>query len=381
MSETKYISVIHVPTDKIVTAFKFEHDATWVGREKDELIATANYCEPGYKVKMIFVKSFIKGNGKYVHAYFRSAPNQVGLIENLSGESNNHKKAKENVYEGIFSGEIKINGEVLDKQKIDDIYIEYRTSKNGYVIPDVLIKFKEEHIKYGYGIFIEVQLSKQNDEETLIRTYFRVIEGFSGTWLWKDNFDKDMNLLDNDLKIKSHRELLSELNENIENNFINRINNYGKIIDKKIDDGKMELWNTLISYIGSFRKEVKNISYNKTIELISIKNEIQKLYELKNDINLNYIKQDLNEIKIKYFNEFKKEVNNEFINSWADAKLKCKLEFKKVLDENSHRFNRHCPICNKLMKIGKTMGGYNWYCPDFPKCNGLIKDVNFKDEG
>jgi hypothetical protein len=41
------------------------------------------------------------------------------------------------------------DGEVIDKNIIEDIYIEYRTAKSGYVIPDVLIKFKEKHIKYG----------------------------------------------------------------------------------------------------------------------------------------------------------------------------------------------------------------------------------------
>jgi len=56
MSEAKYISVIHAITDEIVTAFKLENDATWVGKEKDELIATANYCESGQKIKMIFIK-------------------------------------------------------------------------------------------------------------------------------------------------------------------------------------------------------------------------------------------------------------------------------------------------------------------------------------
>ncbi len=56
MSEAKYISVIHAITDEIVTAFKLENDATWVGKEKDELIATANYCESGQKIKMILLK-------------------------------------------------------------------------------------------------------------------------------------------------------------------------------------------------------------------------------------------------------------------------------------------------------------------------------------
>ena len=180
MNDTKYLSVVHTQTKKIVTAFQFENDATWIGKEKDELIATANYCEIGQEVKMIFVKSYKKNDGKFIHPYFRSAPNQTSLKNNMSGESDEHRMSKQNIYDGIYSGNIKINGQPIDKEKVDDIYIEYRTSKSGYVIPDVLIKFKEEDIKYGLGIFIEIQLSKQYQEETLIRTYSRVIEGFSG---------------------------------------------------------------------------------------------------------------------------------------------------------------------------------------------------------
>jgi len=56
MSEAKYISVIHAITDEIVTAFKLENDATWVGKEKDELIATANYCESGQKLRWFLLK-------------------------------------------------------------------------------------------------------------------------------------------------------------------------------------------------------------------------------------------------------------------------------------------------------------------------------------
>ena len=136
MSDAKYISVVHIPTDNIVTAFKFENDATWIGKEKDELIATANYCEQGQRIKMIFVQKYEKKDGKIIASYFRASPGQPKPITNLSGESSDHRKAKQNIYDGIYSGEIKINSEVLNKSIIDDIYIEYRQSKRGSIIPD-----------------------------------------------------------------------------------------------------------------------------------------------------------------------------------------------------------------------------------------------------
>jgi len=375
MSEGKYISVIHVSSDNIVTAFKLENDATWIGKEKDELIATANYCEPGEKVKMIFVKSFTKSNGKFIHAYFRSAPNENGINKNMSGESNEHKKAKETIYDGIYSGEIKINGETIDKDVIDDIYIEYRTSKNGYVIPDVLIKFKKENLKYGYGIFIEIQLSKQYKEETLIRTYSRVIEGFSGIWLWKEDFDKDYNLIKKDLKIKSHKQLLSELDNNIENNFIKRINEYGDIIDKKLINFKKDIWNYFDSTYKSFQIEATDFSRDEINKFEIENNKFKELKKLADDLDECFYKTNAN----KLTENINKSVNDGLLFLEESIKNKSNEIINNSINCNIEKINKMCPICEKPMNIGKTMGGYNWYCSDFPRCNGLIKQVKFNE--
>ena len=376
MVETKYISVIHVLTDKIITAFKLENDATWVGKEKDELIATANYCEPGQKVKMIFVKSYTKTNGKFVYAYFRSAPNQEGLKENLSGESNAHKNAKQNVYDGIYSGEIKINGSCLDKSKIDDIYIEYRTAKSGYIIPDILIKFKEEDKKYGYGIFIEIQLSKQYSEETLIRTYSRVIEGFSGIWLWENDFDSDYKLINKNLEIKGHRQLLSGLDEEIENNFIKRINEYGNIIDKKLINFKKEIWNYFDSIYKTFQLETKEYTENEVNKLQIENQKLKELKKLANELDDVFYKTNAKNLT----ENINKAVGDGLVFLEQSIKNKSNEIIKNNLDQTINKINRMCPNCNKPMKIGKAMSGYNWYCQDFPlRCDGLIKDVNFNE--
>jgi len=376
MVESKYISVIHIPTDKIVTAFKLENDATWIGKEKDELIATANYCEPGKKVKMIFVKSYTKKDGKFIHPYFRSASNQIGLKENMSRESNKHKKCKENVYEGIYSGEIKINGEEINKSDVDDIYIEYRTSKDGYVIPDVLIKFKKEHIKYGLGIFIEIQLSKQYEKETIDRTYSRVIEGFSGIWLWENDFDEKCGLIKKDLEIKSHKKLLSELNEKLESDFINRINNYGNIIDKKLVDFKKEIWGYFNSAFKTFQIESESFSNDKINKMEIENKKLKELKELADTLDDVFYKTNAKELT----NNINKAVNEGLIFLHKSIKEKNNELLKECIDENIKRINRLCPKCGKPMKIGKAMSGYNWYCSDFPlKCDGLIKDVNFNE--
>jgi len=368
MGEAKYISVIHTITNKLVTAFKLENDATWIGKEKDELIATANYCEPGQKIKMIFVKSYKRNDDKFIHPYFRSAPNQAKLKNNMSGESNEHKISKQKIYDGIYSGEIKINGEPINKEKVDDIYIEYRTARTGYVIPDVLIKFKEEDIKYGLGIFIEIQLSKQYEEETLVRTYSRVVDGFSGIWIWKDDLDKEYNLIDRDLKIKSHRQLLSELDKEIENKFIERINKYGNIIDKKLANFRKEIWNYFDSCYKSFQMESKRFSQNEINKLEVENKKLEELRELSEQLDLNSWKKSSID-----FEEFTENMLN-------NGKIKLENSLKNLIKEQVNKLEQKCPKCNKPMKIGKAMSGYNWYCEDFPlRCDGLIKEVGFNE--
>ncbi len=102
----KYRSVIHAKTGNNITAFILENDATWVGREKEIFYATPLYCEKDQKIKMIFVKTYRKKNNTVVSAYFRKKKGEQNLRTNISGESDEHKIAKQNIYEGIYSGKI-----------------------------------------------------------------------------------------------------------------------------------------------------------------------------------------------------------------------------------------------------------------------------------
>ena len=38
----KHLNVVHKPSNKIVSIFQFTNDATWIGRERDQLIALEN---------------------------------------------------------------------------------------------------------------------------------------------------------------------------------------------------------------------------------------------------------------------------------------------------------------------------------------------------
>ncbi len=294
MSETKYRSVIHVSTNQIVTAFKFENDATWVGRSREELISTPTYCDPSQKVRMIFVQSYTKNNRKSVLAYFRKKKGEPSLSHNISGESNDHKNAKENIYEGVYSGNITIDGSMLNISKIKDIFMEYRIGVDGYVIPDVIILFKESHPKYGLGIFFEIQFSNQPSHTTDKRSYHRVIEGFSGAWLCKSDFNKSMEFIHSNINIKSHKSLLIELEELKENDFIRKINKYGEIIDNKLlgidkifldklhklDNISLKIYNNYSERLSAGSLELSNnISKNK-IDMEDISRDLNKSYGL-----------------------------------------------------------------------------------------------------
>lgn len=232
---SRYDRVIHEPTGEYVSAFQFENIANWIGKDKDILLATPTYTyELNPRVEMIRVKPYFRKNGKKIHTHFKRKTNQPKLKPNFSGESDEHKKCKWNIYDGLLNGNITINKEKLREEDIEDIYMEYRTHGGSYIITDVLVKFKERHPKYGLGIFVEIQLSGQTIQLTNIRTYQRVIEGFSGVWLYGSDFDSNCEPNKNNLEVESHFDLLKELNDKEENEFISKINKYGEVIDDKL---------------------------------------------------------------------------------------------------------------------------------------------------
>ena len=422
MKEGKYNSVIHGETKKIVTAFMLENDATWVGKEKETFYATTLYCKENQKIKMIFVKTYKKQSGKIVTCYFRKKAGEQNLKTNISGESDKHKLAKENIYEGIYSGNVKINGKQLNKEKIKNIYIEYRTVESSYVIPDIVVEFKKEDSVYGNGFVIEIQLSNQTEDKTIERNYDRLIRGFSVVWLWKSDFDNDMNFVNNNIKINPYKLSLKNINDIKEKEFLNKINRYGEVVDEKIIQLKNEANKIFIKNINDINKEIekiKNEILNHKIkteegdllikEYISdhkkfIENkkeyligEIKKCNEQKIFVNTNDLKNEIEEKLKKKINSFiykNKENISEIIEKYKDERIKEKIteEFEKKIDEEIFNVlnkiplkkiaeeikekclpKKFCPKCNKEMKIGKTISNdFKWYCENFPYCGGVI---------
>jgi hypothetical protein len=414
MSGTKYLSVIHVQTKKRVTAFQFEYDATWIGRDKEEIIATPLYCNLNEIIKMVFVKTYKKESGKKVTGYFRAMPGQPNPKNEIAGESYGHKKAKENLYSGLSSGEITINGEPLDLKLVKNIFLEYRTSKEEFIIPDLIVLFNDVHPKYGLGIFFEIQLSEQTEERTIERDYRRVIEGFSGTWLWNYNFDNEWKLSSNDIEIESHKKLLFDLESIKENNFIKKINRYGEIIDNKIIgfkeeinlyclneinncnksslflksqvDNAIDVCNDNLLSINESSNKIINEKINPAIrkcitKINNIKINLDDSYKRWSKLNIEDIGKDIEEKLYKIYEEKLERFYREISDVSKNTKLDLENDSNKIIN-NIKNIDikklitiKKCPKCGKRMKIGEAMNGYNWYCEDSPYCEGIILEA------
>jgi len=260
------IFAIHKKTGKEVSAEKVISDSSWIGTQKDEWICPEHFIHTPKierinkginEVKMCFVNS----TDRRVH--FRRITEGIQLLEDVS-ESYEHKTAKEKIYELLWDKEIKflINDEIksLDDFNNYDIFIEERIGFSGK-IADVLIRFNEKDSILGKGIVFEIQFSKQSDDHTTERTWARVLDGYTVVWLWENDFDNDMNLLNKTIKVKSYNNILEEYKKYNEEDLIFRIKEYSLKIDDKIKDLKScnDLFKQEIEFKKrQYRDELKN---------------------------------------------------------------------------------------------------------------------------
>lgn len=186
------LKAIHKENGKIVSAFQIIKDLSWVGKEREKFIAPTyeigNLLELKKKgideVEVCFVKEHYRNKGKeYVSPHFRIITE--GAVENPENESEEHKLAKETIYQKVIENEIILinfnNQKISSFGDILDVSIE---KKVGIKQADVLVDFKEHHPVLGRGIAFEVQISPQNEEMTYERSYERSAQGYSIVWIW-----------------------------------------------------------------------------------------------------------------------------------------------------------------------------------------------------
>lgn len=358
----------------------------------------------------------IDGHNKVIRrSCFSKYPNSPADTD-TDGESELHKTLKNFIIERIIEDDIEFvysssgNKNTIKISELDaDIYqhrLDERSIQSSFKTrADILIPLKARNELFGNGIILEIQLSNQNDTETEKRTIQRGIQGYSVAWIFKDDFyikDDCIFLKKNYIELRSFKEIVSELaDKKIEKQVETQLG----LIEQKIDELE-EIKQDASDFVKQLDDKLSHY-YNKGIEC-NMEKIIAKISDKKIELE-NFVKQEISK-EIEGFDiyvensvqEALRKKSNEYENQIADLIMKCSEDKIKQIIEKQFILNLNkqvikyiennldkiynlkadkkiCPICNKEMKIGKTMcGDINWYCEDYPKCNGLIKrgDIN-----
>jgi len=356
------LKAVYKKTGEIVSAFKLEFDATWIGKEKEEWLAPRylilDYQEKG-DCKVFYKHSHERDlNGERIRVrshFFHESDRNIFLGNN---ESLEHKRAKEGIYESICNGDIKIDGKPI-LPLIKDIEFEEPISHSKRSkIADVLAIFKEWHPVYGKGIVFEVQFSNQIAEITEDRTFNRLSEGYSVCWLWDGDFEGNkLKLLNYDktphkIEIIPYTKAIELYQSKIEDKYIQKINAAGLLLDKKLtllNDKYKDFQNDLANkssevievIINGFRLELGEISSHIKEKIDTVKELIKK--EKESDINYLF-KKAIAELQIELKDNLKKELLQGY--NWQNLQQRIILELKdnigneikeKILGESKER--------------------------------------------
>jgi len=381
---------IHKETGQLIPSYKLESDLTWINKQKDEWLLPdseiSNLIEArknGFNLACSFIKSFTRTEDNVpVQCHFRRLDDRVITISE-SGESEEHLLAKEKIYYKILNNELSFN--IGGKNYLGSNLPKFNLFIEGGIggkRADVLLIFEKEDIILGKGIVIEVQLSRQTLERTNERSFDRAIQGYSICWLFDNEFNSS-GLINTSLNIKPFREVLSELEEIKNNEFLNRIAFISESIDKKIKEIKI-------------KEESANCIINQFEKIIS-----EKFLEVKNNYNIeikNYTSNLKDKIKEEIhsdLNLFEKNINIKANKNVVDAEQKISEQnkiieekYKKAIDNMllliNEKINRSGDDLIKKGQIfleNKLKNNLNWIEP-FIKDNiqSILKEENIKLE-
>jgi len=335
---------------------------------------------------------------------------------NSEGESELHKTIKNFIIERIIEDDILFlyssadNKNTIKISELDaDIYqhrLDERTIQSSFKTrADILIPLKNRNELFGNGIILEIQLSNQDDKELERRTIQRGLQGYSVAWLSKDNFyikDGCIFLKNNYIELRSFKWIISELtNKNIKKQVetelglieqkiyeLKEIKEDASLFIKQLDDKLLHYYNRGIE--SDIEKIISKITDKKTELESFVKQKISMEIDdfdiyIENSVE-NALREKANESEDKILDLITKCSENkikQIIEKQFESNLNKKV--KEYVEKNLDKIYESkidvnlCPICNKQMKIGKTMSGdINWYCKDYPYCNGIIKsgDIN-----
>ncbi len=315
MTDFKHFKVLHKPSNKIVSIFQFTKDATWKGKEREELIAIpADTPKEVKEIEMCFTHEFKRYKGtekeQYINAFFKRKPGQPETLSEKrgGGESEAHKLAKNEVYEKLYNGELTINGKTIYELGAKDLTIsEEEYSDTGHSIADTFIhfgKYPNHHPLYNLGIDIEIQYSHQNEFRTKERTLSRLRDGWSPIWLWKEDFDENGKLKIKNLEVIPREKQLKELNEEEYECSVKKMNELGILIDDKIKLGKDEIIEYMINY--------KKLSNNLKEEIKELSNNLKNKVEQETESQITNLTKKTEELREEFLSKIKEEYSKCF---------------------------------------------------------------------
>lgn len=309
-------------------------------------------------------------------------PNKTELGINTIPESKEHKLAKNWIYNAGKRGEInfifstvsrpfdysnKINLKEL-KVAFDKIYIEVpiRTGRRKQRA-DIVIPFTEFHNLLGVGIVIEIQFSKQTDEEKEERTINWALKGYSICWIKFDDFenidDNFIELRDANLNIEIGAKTIKHYSEKRENDFRLRLQEFYRASYEKINEFNNSL--------NNLKAEIDNYSAQKIIETSE---SIKKLKESLQSREANLIN-NLSKVENNPLGEMFEVYKIKLTEHFSALENELNTNWKNKMQELNYPFViKTCPMCNHgIMYLKTTKTGKKCYgCSAYPSCKHTI---------
>lgn len=360
---------INKTTGRLVSAFEVHKNGSYQDLNKGEWIAPLDSIhnwdeieEEDSYVHYVSEKRYTNWRGTNVACspYFAIYP---GSNAKTVAEGKEHKALKNWLFNRLENNDLEIIYSVAGKKhKYDNIVklseldvdwnkyeIEVHTRGYKSLRADILIQFKNKHPFLGEGIFIEVQLSKQNDRTTFDRSISRAIQGYSTMWLFEKDFtfNKDLTeieLKENKVKVHSFSSELKYNGKRFVSSLRLAVEEQCRFIDEKIDD---------------------LLSIEKKLEIKGLEIEEQ-------------IKQSLKSREAILFNKIKNLENNPFeslVNKYKQEIEEKGLYIIDEIEESNNKFNPRvipcakCNIGNMIFKITPNKGKELYECQT---CKNII---------
>jgi len=410
---------INKTTGKLISALEVYKNGAYQNLTKGEWIAPKNsisnwedISEEDSFVHYTGEKEYLNWNKTLVWCRPHFAK-YAGSKAKTIAESPQHKMLKNWLFDKLKKDDLEIvyssatkkykyeNSSRLSELDIDwnnyDVEVPIRSKKN--LRADILLPFKSKHELLGFGLVIEIQISKQNKKYTYERSIDRAINGYSTIWLFENDFElndagTEIELKSNKLKVfsfsselkHSGKRFVRELKLVVEEQcrfldikkeeLIKKTEEVEEYKEEFIDDAKKSI-NGFFSYkIGELSKNFSEEVASKVQQNFVEDNE-EKINEIIMEYVDNYVSKEV--IKNIVLDNISKINQEELLNS-------CENQIKKQITHKLDYFyswknivsdSPLCPNCKRinLKLIQKRDGRWSYVCDLCKKWVNLPRDI------